>query len=397
MGNEVATREQQLQKQGMAVAGYLGSTAMRKKLANCLPEHITPERMIRVALTAATRNPRLLECTLESLGLALLTSSQLGLEPNGRDAHLVPYRNKKSGKTDCQLIPDYKGLIQLAYRSGQVDNVSAKAVFAKDLFEYEFGSNEHLKHVPTEEEEPGALRYAWAMVRFKGGGSKFVVLNRRDILRRMKSSQTAGRDDGPWQTHTEAMWAKSAVKELGKWMPQSPEMERFHQAVEADDSLEFPGAIDVESAEVPTNKAEELAGRLKDVKKAVQPTIVEGAETRKEPIGPHRERREYVSPRGTISQLSTDPEKSAPNTDPTLDKSEAQEAASEETSQEDPGMDVLSEYQVALESADNELSINAVFEDARKDKRLIDDPTKMQVVSRMVAEAKKRISKKGRK
>ncbi len=264
--SQLVTREQEVQQRGTTLAKYLSSPAMVKRLSGALPEHMKPERMIRVALTAATRNPRLLDCSPESLGLALLTASQLGLEPNGRDAHLVPYRNTKAGTTDCQLIPDYKGLIQLAYRSGQIDNVSAKAVFERDSFDYELGSNEHLRHIPTEEDEPGDLRYAWAMVRFKSGGAKFVVLNKRDIARRRKSSQTAGRSDGPWQTHTEAMWAKSAVKELAKWMPQTPELERFHKAVEQDDAIEFGGVIDVPSSPVATSKAEDLAGRLREAK-----------------------------------------------------------------------------------------------------------------------------------
>jgi recombination protein RecT len=261
---KLMTQGQEPKDRGMMLAGYLGTKAMRQRLTNALPNYMTPERMIRIALTAATRNPRLLECTPESVGLSLLTAAQIGLEPNGRDAHLVPFKNnKKGGIYECQLIPDYKGLIQLAYRSGQVDNVSAKAVFTGDLFDYELGSNEHLKHIPCEEEDPGELRYAWAMVRFKTGGSKFVVLNKRDIARRRKASQTATRDDSPWQLHVEAMWAKSAVKELSKWMPQTPELERFHKAIEQDDTLEFGGVIDVPSSPVATSKAEDLAARLR--------------------------------------------------------------------------------------------------------------------------------------
>ena len=80
----------------------------RPQLELAMAEHMSSERLIRLALTAATHNPKLLDCTQESIGLSLLTASQLGIEPNGRDGHLVPY------KTTCQFLPDYKGLVKLA-------------------------------------------------------------------------------------------------------------------------------------------------------------------------------------------------------------------------------------------------------------------------------------------
>ncbi len=279
MSTELTVQNQR----GQALAKYLGGDAMKKRLIGALPRHMTADRMIRVALTAATKNPRLLECSPESVGLALLTASQLGLEPNGRDAHLVPYRNRRSGQTDCQLIPDYKGLIQLAYRSGQVDNVSAKAVYSKDLFEYEFGTDERLKHIPSDSDEPGELVYAWASVRFQGGGAKFVVLNKRDVARRRRASQTADREDSPWKLHPEAMWAKSAVKELSKWMPQTPELESFHKTVEQDDALEFGPVIDVQAQPV-ESKADKVAAEMEAKKgNGARPAVAPSPESHEDP------------------------------------------------------------------------------------------------------------------
>ena len=85
----------------------------RKQVALCLPKHMTPDRFVRVALTALTRVPKLAQCTEASLIKCMLTCSELGLEPDGRLAHLIPY-----GK-DCTLVIDYKGLAELAMRSGK--------------------------------------------------------------------------------------------------------------------------------------------------------------------------------------------------------------------------------------------------------------------------------------
>ncbi len=226
---------------------YLGSDAIKAKMAEVLPKYLTPERMVRIALLAVARQPKLLECTPESIALALLTASQLGLEPNGRDAHLVPY-----GK-DCQLIPDYKGLIQLAYRSGQVASMSAKAVHKTDRFAYEFGTDERLLHVPSMEKEPGPLIAAWAMAKLKTGRPVFVVLSPNDVANRKKSAQT----DKIWAKYPDAMWAKSAVRELAKWIPQQPELDLFHSAVDMDTKAEV---IDISSE--PVGTLEDLTAQL---------------------------------------------------------------------------------------------------------------------------------------
>src|ERR1051326_6456109 len=87
-------------------------------VAQALPKHLTPDRFIPTALTAMTRTPKLAECDQASFFAALMTLSQLGLEPDGRRAHLIPFENRKRGVVECQLIIDYKGLVELAYRSG---------------------------------------------------------------------------------------------------------------------------------------------------------------------------------------------------------------------------------------------------------------------------------------
>ena len=235
MSNEVAktqTRALAEQKAHGTLRGFLDRSGVKAALSAALPKHMTAERMVRVALTAVAKTPKLLSCTPESVYECLLTSSQLGLEPNGRDAYLIPFGNK------CTLIPGYMGLIQLAYRSGQIDSFSAKAVYEKDHFVFRYGLDETLEHTPCTEDNPGELVYAWAMVHFKNGGHCWVVLNRRDINKRMASSKTASRSDSPWKTHPEPMWAKSAVRELAKWIPQTPEMQNFHDAVTHDNEIE---------------------------------------------------------------------------------------------------------------------------------------------------------------
>ncbi len=203
------------------VKDFFQSSKAKSNLAMALPKHLSADRMLRVVLSATLRNPTLLECTKESLFAAMLTCSEMGLEPDGRHIYLIPFRNNKKDCMDVQVIPSYMGYIKLAYQSGHVLSISAKPVYEGDEFQYSLGTGQFLRHEPADKDR-GALTHAWAMARLKGGGENFVVLNRTEVMDRKKASKAA--NSGPWKTHEPQMWAKSAVRELVKFIPISPQL-----------------------------------------------------------------------------------------------------------------------------------------------------------------------------
>jgi recombination protein RecT len=104
MQNKIAKTNSNLPVQKTrTIADYI--TAMTPEIAKALPSHLKPERLARIVTTEIRRNPKLLECTRESLLGALMLSAQLGLEP-GPLGHVyyIPYSNKKTGVTECQFI-----------------------------------------------------------------------------------------------------------------------------------------------------------------------------------------------------------------------------------------------------------------------------------------------------
>lgn len=235
----------------------------KDQLKLAMDAHMDPDRMIRLALTAATKNPALFDCSPESIGLAMLTASQLGIEPNGRDAHIVPYWNNKTKKREAQLLPDYKGLIRLAYQSGDVRSFQAMAVRENDTLEYEFGSNAHLKHIPATGDR-GELIAAWAMVQLKDGCEQFMVLQASDVEKCRQVSQTGKKDTGPWMEWPDQMWAKTAVKALSKFVPLGV---KFENAIEHDTKLDT-GTIDMafaaieEQTDPSKSRSQQLADEL---------------------------------------------------------------------------------------------------------------------------------------
>jgi len=262
-------------------------------LAQALPRHITPDRMIRVALTAVTRNPLLLECDQYSLIRAVLQSAQLGLEPDSAlgQAYLVPFYNTKRGCKEVQFIPGYRGLIDLARRSGQVASIEAHLVYEKDKFEMSFGLEPKLVHVPAvDEENPGEIRLVYAIVRFRGSGQQPLVevMNRTQVEAIRKRSKAG--EKGPWVTDWGEMARKTVTKRISKYCPMSPELARAieldtqaevgeSQVVDAEilDGIQEAGVGEAEVPETTNNKTEALKNKLKKEKPEAKAEATEKA------------------------------------------------------------------------------------------------------------------------
>lgn len=199
---------------------------MKPEIAKALPRHMSPERMARIATTVLRQTPKLARCTPESFLGALLTASQLGLEPGPiGDAYFVPFG------TVCTFIPGYRGLIRLARNSGQLVDIWAEIVYEKDLFKYMLGLRRDLKHEPADGDR-GKATYVYAAAQLKDGGTPFVVMTVAEVEKIRKRSRAA--NDGPWVTDWEAMAKKTLVKQLSKWLPLSPE---FNTAAMLDGSV----------------------------------------------------------------------------------------------------------------------------------------------------------------
>lgn len=224
-----------VQQKHVALQKYLEQPRVQQELAKVLPQHMNAQRLARVALTAAIKQPLILQCTPVSVASALLNCSEMGLEPNGRDCHLIPFKNK--GQYELQVIPDYKGLIKLAYNSGMVTEIEAQAVRKNDHFEYQFGTGGYIRFRPGEGER-GELAYAWARAALSGKGEVFVVLDRKKVMAHKAKSRASNSDFSPWNDpeFEEAMWAKTAVRELSKFIPQSPQMST---AFQLDDEADY--------------------------------------------------------------------------------------------------------------------------------------------------------------
>lgn len=218
------------------------------EIAKLVPRHLNPERMMKVAQQAATTTPALLECYVPTFIGAVVQLSQLGLEPNTilGHAYLLPFNNNRAQRKDVQVIIGYKGLIELARRSGKVISLSAHAVYERDEFEFEFGLNEKLRHVPAFGDR-GEIKFFYAVAHLKDGGHAFEVMTADEV--RQIRARSQGRSNKVWDDYFEEMGRKTVVRRLSKYLPLSIE---FQTAVALDnraDNNESQGLEDALNGE----------------------------------------------------------------------------------------------------------------------------------------------------
>lgn len=212
----------------------------RDDFASVLPTHIKPATWVRLAQgalkkgktmrtpdgrvayeleVAAANNPGVFMATL-------LDAARLGLEPGTEQYYLTPRRVK--GQLEILGITGYQGIIELIYRAGAVSSVVAECVYTNDVFKFKPGIDERPDHeIDWDADDRGALRLVYAYAVMKDGAtSKVVVLNKSAIAKIKSSAMGANSEYSPWQTNTDAMWLKSAVRQLAKWVPTSAEYVR---------------------------------------------------------------------------------------------------------------------------------------------------------------------------
>jgi recombination protein RecT len=230
----------------------------KQKIQMALPKHMTPDRLIRVALTTYLKTPELANCKIESVLESIMEAAALGLEPDGAlgHAYLVPYKGA------CKFIPGYKGYIALFYRSPQSRSIIANVVYERDEFHFAYGIEEELTHKPNlEVDDRGKRLCVYAIAHMADGAHSFVVLpmSRVEELRK----RSAAPNSPAWKNDYDAMACKTAVRQLHRWIPQCPELQRAAAREEMMDAgIDPDGVIDVTPG-TGNGGADDLASKLR--------------------------------------------------------------------------------------------------------------------------------------
>lgn len=192
---------------------------MEPQMALCLPKHLSPSRLARIALTCLRQNPKLQQCDPTTFIASIMQAAQLGLEPGVLgQCYLIPYGN------ECQFMPGYRGLIDLARRSGNIVSIVARVVYENDLFNYEYGLQEKLEHKPALDNK-GKIIAFYAVAILKDGGHQFEIMSKNEVDK-IRDTYSKAKNKGPWVDNYEEMAKKTLIRRLFKWLPSSPEMQK---------------------------------------------------------------------------------------------------------------------------------------------------------------------------
>ncbi len=233
----------------------------KTSIAAVIPKHLTPDRLLKVALSATARTPALLACTPQSILLAVMQAAELGLEAGGLlgEAYFVPFKDQ------AQLIVGYRGMIKLARNSGELKTIEARVVHANDQFEIEFGLDNKLVHKPCLAGDPGPTVAVYAIARYKDDAYQVEVMTRAEVDAIRARSQAA--TSGPWVTDFDEMAKKTVLRRLLKTGPLSPELRRaLEHETAVDQNVASPivdvSVIDAPVEEPPADRGDVLAAKV---------------------------------------------------------------------------------------------------------------------------------------
>ena len=243
-----------------------------KQFATALPKHINTDRFVRIAITTIRQNPKLAQCSQESLLGALMVSAQLGLEPGTLgQCYLIPFENKKLGKVECQFQIGYKGLIELLRRSGQLSDIYSYTVYENDDFNIEYGLSRTLTHKPNFSDR-GEIIGFYAVAILKDGAKAFEYMTKDEVVKHEEKYRKGSYKNDVWNKNFEEMAQKTVVKKLLKWLPISVE---FLENIEKDDkSFKVADTKNAEDIEIIENNG--------DIINAETGEFIEESETKKE-------------------------------------------------------------------------------------------------------------------
>ncbi len=204
---------------------------MMPEIKKAVASTMTPERFSRIALSLYNGNPAFWEADTTTFLSALMQSAQCGLEPNTvlGEAYLIAYRNKKQGITEVNFQVGYKGILKMAFNTGEYEAIYAHEVRKDDEFEYEYGLNKNLIHKPADVPSDEVTHY-YAVYKLKNGGFDFVVWSKERVEKHAREFSKNYTYKGNinkssvWFKNFDSMAKKTVLLDVLKYAPKSVEM-----------------------------------------------------------------------------------------------------------------------------------------------------------------------------
>lgn len=211
----------------------------------------TANKFALMAMNAIASDANLLNCSPQSKLAALMDIAALRLYPSKALGHvyLIAY------KDECTFQLGYKGMIVLAYRSGQIKNMDAQVLYELDEFDYSEGTNPFIRFKKSLSPDRAISKKVavFSAADLKEGGSSVRVMPYTDVLA-VRDTSRAWKSGKPqamafWKNNENEMAAKTVVRRHSKYLYVGDD---FSMALSDDDARaeEYEAKVTVEDAEV---------------------------------------------------------------------------------------------------------------------------------------------------
>ena len=232
---------------------------MADKFTEALPRQMDVNKFISVAKLTLNKNPKLLQADKTSLMQTFMKAAQDGLYLDGREAAAVQYGNQ------VNYLPMVEGVIKLMHNSGLIKTISAEVVYENDCFEYELGSNPHVKHIPLLVGNKGNRICVYCYVQTANDGEYIEIMNMDDLDKCKQQAKGASSPHSPWVKWFDQMAKKTVIHRIAKRLPKN---DAISSVVRIDEDTDFKQAVNVtptpDKQEQPLSRLKEAMGMAKE-------------------------------------------------------------------------------------------------------------------------------------
>lgn len=215
----------QIIKQPATFVDLIKNPKTKQAISMALPSHIKPDRIISTALRACNTNPEIAKCNPLNVLACVIQSAQLGLQIGVLgQAFLIPYKGV------CTLVPGWRGLVDIAHRSGQV-RIWTNVVREGDSFRYQIGTEQFISHTPGDEIRDDKITHAYACGEIKGFATKTIECWTIEKINKHRDKYNKVGDKHYSYREPEMYARKVVLLQLLKYLPQSIELQ---QAIDLD-------------------------------------------------------------------------------------------------------------------------------------------------------------------
>lgn len=277
------------QKPKMSLTAYLTHDAVKEQINKVIGGK-DGDKFISSIVSAVQTNPTLQECTNQSILSGALLGQSLNLSPSPQlgQYYLVPYNNK--GVKEAQFQLGYKGMVQLAIRSGQYKRLNALAIKEGELIKYDPLNEEiEVKLIDDElaRERAKTIGY-YAMYELINGFKKSMYWSRQKMeahAMRYSKGYQAKKGYTFWEKDFDGMALKTMYRRLLSTAPMSIEMQTAYEkdmaVIRSDNTVEYVDNADYEPTAVNDSNPSDSASGEEIIVEAVKAEEIPAEEPKK--------------------------------------------------------------------------------------------------------------------